>query len=211
MKIKFNFNMVEIALATAIIAIGISSILVLFPIGINATRAAMDENCFNDISESVVEEIKSKVTAKWDSPDITVTTANNDYDPQTEESTSGTSNVGNTLKKIKDGFYKFTRTGKSDEEVFSAYIKIWKGENGGVFSCPLFVPDMMDGDKTPKPNLEIKMAGGDPVPYNEFIKSFFIEISWPTNLPQEKRNKKTFQVDIYKTDYSMTPPTPPTP
>ena len=54
MRIRYNFNMVEIALATAVIAIGISSILVLFPIGINATRAAIEENCYSDAVETLL-------------------------------------------------------------------------------------------------------------------------------------------------------------
>ena len=41
--IKHYFNMVEIALALAVLAIGMSSILVLFPVGINANKAAIAE------------------------------------------------------------------------------------------------------------------------------------------------------------------------
>ena len=65
MRIRYNFNMVEIALATAVIAIGISSILVLFPIGINATRAAMEENCYSDAVETVSAFVRTKFYVAW--------------------------------------------------------------------------------------------------------------------------------------------------
>ena len=49
--IRHGFNMVEVALALAIIAIGISSILVLFPVGANANKAAIANNNLADIAD----------------------------------------------------------------------------------------------------------------------------------------------------------------
>ena len=65
MKKIHKFNMVEIALAIAIIAIGISAILVLFPIGINATRAAMDENSSTDVAEYIANFVRGKYLTRW--------------------------------------------------------------------------------------------------------------------------------------------------
>ena len=45
--------MIEVALAMAIIAIGISSILVLFPVGINASKSAIADNNLADIAEYI--------------------------------------------------------------------------------------------------------------------------------------------------------------
>ena len=64
MKNMYKFNMVEIALAIVIIAIGLSSVLVLFPIGINATREAIEESLAPEISEYVVHYIRSKLFFK---------------------------------------------------------------------------------------------------------------------------------------------------
>ena len=50
---KYPFNMVEIALAMAIIAIGLSGILVLFPVGINASKSAIADNNLADIAEYI--------------------------------------------------------------------------------------------------------------------------------------------------------------
>ena len=65
MKKIYKFNMVEIALAIAIIAIGLSAVLVLFPVGINATRSAMDENSSADVSEYVANFVRGKCLSHW--------------------------------------------------------------------------------------------------------------------------------------------------
>ena len=65
MKKIYKFNMVEIALAIAIIAIGLSAVLVLFPVGINATRAAMDENSSADVSEYVANFVRGHCLSHW--------------------------------------------------------------------------------------------------------------------------------------------------
>ena len=65
MKTTYKFNMVEIALAIAIIAIGLSAVLVLFPVGINATRAAMDENSSTDVSEYVANFVRGQCLSHW--------------------------------------------------------------------------------------------------------------------------------------------------
>ena len=51
---KFNFNMVEIALAMVVIALGISGILGLFSVGVNAKKAAINENNIADAAEYIL-------------------------------------------------------------------------------------------------------------------------------------------------------------
>lgn len=63
--IKYNFNMVEIALALAILAIGMSSILVLFPVGINANKSAIADNNLADIGEYLMGYLRAGCAAEW--------------------------------------------------------------------------------------------------------------------------------------------------
>ena len=51
MLTKYKFNMVEIALAMVVIALGISGILGLFAVGVNAKKAAISENNIADVAE----------------------------------------------------------------------------------------------------------------------------------------------------------------
>ncbi len=53
------FNMIEIALAMAIIAFGMTSILGLFPVGLNACRNAVAENCAVDSVEQFASYLRS--------------------------------------------------------------------------------------------------------------------------------------------------------
>ncbi len=56
-NIRF-FNMIEIALAMAIIAFGMTSILGLFPVGLNACRSSISENCAADTVEQFASYLK---------------------------------------------------------------------------------------------------------------------------------------------------------
>ena len=144
--------MVEIALAIAIIAIGISAILVLFPIGINATRAAMDENSSTDVAEYIANFVRGKYLTHWkqqfdtwNSGDKTGTlnftaptlwTATTDTPPgenaelspepgytcEVKDPEGKTLKVG--LQKYSDGWYYFNRVSPEGVESFSAQIKI---------------------------------------------------------------------------------------
>ena len=49
---KQYFNLIEIALAIAIIAVGMSSVLVLFPAGLNAVNSAAADNSAPDAVHS---------------------------------------------------------------------------------------------------------------------------------------------------------------
>ncbi len=60
MKKRINlFNMIEVALSMAIIAIGMTSILGLFPVGLNASRTAMAENYSADAVEYIFGYLKN--------------------------------------------------------------------------------------------------------------------------------------------------------
>ncbi len=56
-----KFNMVEIMLAVVVIAVGMSSVFVLFPAGLNAHKSAVADNTIADFAEYVISTIKSRV------------------------------------------------------------------------------------------------------------------------------------------------------
>ena len=56
-KIHF-FNMVEILLALTVIAIGMTSVLGLFPVGLNASREAIAQNCSADVADQMVTYLR---------------------------------------------------------------------------------------------------------------------------------------------------------
>ena len=74
---RHPFNMVEIALAMAIIAIGLSGILVLFPVGINASKSAIADNNLADIAEYIMGYLQARCNEEW------IKNANNPPEPIT--------------------------------------------------------------------------------------------------------------------------------
>ncbi len=61
------FNMVEVALATAIVGIGFVSILALFPVGLNTSRDAMSESYAAEIGDQFIniEDAYSHYPSGW--------------------------------------------------------------------------------------------------------------------------------------------------
>ena len=59
----FRFNMIEIALALVILAIGLSSVLVLFPIGLEAGKSSVTDNNLANVAELVMAYLQSELTA----------------------------------------------------------------------------------------------------------------------------------------------------
>ena len=157
--------MVEIALAIVIIAIGLSSVLVLFPIGINATRAAVEESLVPEVSEYIVHYIKSSFLKVWATPPHDASDSqfaaflSNGFEnikkvePEEVEKLTSPVDYFDALKKGgKNGLYKFTKT-NADGETFTALVKVWKPNDStnpvkkdllheGDSFCPLFIPDV---------------------------------------------------------------------
>jgi len=225
----FKFNMVEIALAIAVISIGLSAVLVLFPVGINATRAAMDENSCGDAAEYITRYIRGQFLAGWNSNGTQSSFsgfADNSYqtsDPEggfTWNSTAVT-NFPDLCKATNSGLngvYKFVKTGASGEEVFSAVVKVWMpsgnpadlvtAASSASSACPLYVPDTANGN-TPKlvKTGEIELSDGStPVQFGSIAQSVLVEISWPADLPAAERlNRRVFRVDVYNPYYQIAP------
>ena len=218
MKIRYNFNMVEIALATAVIAIGISSILVLFPIGINATRAAMEENCYSDAVETVTAFVKSEFikswASSWNSEPSNIFPSNrpngsNSY--KTKLSITDEVKVGSNTEPEYSGLigsttlgaYQFTRLGNDGEEIFSAEVKIWLAnsdlkESGTDTATPVYIPSVEDG------NMQLQSAlrkSGETEPgldLEKFAQSVLVEISWRDEV-------RTFRIDVYNPYFKIVP------
>ena len=59
-RVVFRFNMVEVALALVILAIGLSSVMVLFPVGLRASRNSIADNNLADIAERVAAYLQAQ-------------------------------------------------------------------------------------------------------------------------------------------------------
>lgn len=102
-KIHF-FNMIEILLALTVIAIGMTSVLGLFPVGLNASRNAIAQNCSADVADQIITylrvmgEASTPSSASYDNtfdPDLSLETELPDY--------AGLNITNDTTIDIRDG------------------------------------------------------------------------------------------------------------
>lgn len=231
---RFKFNMVEIALAVAVISIGLSAVLVLFPVGINATRAAVEENCCGDAAEYITRYIRGRFLNAWKADsqrasfgELTPKFFDSSYtdDPSggLTWSSSAVTNFPELFKASNsgDGVYKFVRTGASGEEIFSAVVKVWMPANDLIAdyhednrksACPIYVPNTSQSNA---PQLVTGTAsataiglsdGSNPVQFGSIAQSVLVELSWPADLPAAERlNRRVFRVDVYNPYYGIAP------
>lgn len=159
---SYKFNMVEIALAIVVIAIGLSSILVLFPIGIKATRSAVEENVVPDIASVVVNFIRGEYLKNWDNargqfPTLNVENnkqnsfertplgqaqnKNSEKTPQYSETFifSNEKNGGLKSSDIAGVYQYYKETKDSDGKVvdeFTATVQIWRPSSTDLTVLP---------------------------------------------------------------------------
>ena len=170
---------------------------------INATRAAMDENCCYDAAECVANFVRSELckestsafAGKYDDVKDKTGSDWSDITGFTETTSSGAKSGLRSCST--QGIFLFTRLGDNDEEIFSAVVKVWSVS--GDLKSSLYIPDVEDAAKKPKPAAELKVSGGGAgslgTEFEKFAKSAMVEITWGDN-------KRVFRVDVYKPYYT---------
>lgn len=216
--LRRNFNMVEVMLAVIVVALGIASTFVLFPVGLNASKDAVAESRVADISETAALIVQSEVI-----PNI-IETANNkgysfkaignssDYfcerptassdsaidkviDP---ENPGGSAVSGTDLNRIDKGHYVYvSKVPDSGEVLFAAAVKVYldrdgTGDNG--FENEYFCT--RDGIRKYS---EIKGSAGNCI--NKFLLPVAVEVSWPVTVPAGDREKRVFRFELFNSEY----------
>lgn len=215
---KHPFNMVEIALAMAIIAIGLSGILVLFPVGINASKSAIADNNLADIAEYIMGYLQAGCNADWiklaKNPPGEGASATYSFadDLPTSASSVGDSGItldddgknsnfptpipGNDANSANlfsgaDGTFLY-RQMTNDVVDFAAVVKVWR-EN-----INFYVPQINTGAET-TPHLI-----NESLP--QYAQNLCLEISWPIELPYADREKRVFRLEIFNQAYELSTP-----
>jgi type II secretory pathway pseudopilin PulG len=85
--------MIEVLLALTVIAVGMTSVLGLFPVGLNASREAIAQNCSADVADQMVTYMRVMGESSANAYAYTFTDANNDlpiYDSVSNPDTDNT-------------------------------------------------------------------------------------------------------------------------
>lgn len=133
--VHFRFNLVEIALALVILAIGLSSVMVLFPVGLNASRSSVADNNLGDVAERVAAYLQAKYTSsgKWASNG---TFANQDdiktFDPDPVDTTVPTADkFGTSEADGMDGLFEY-KDANGVYYLYRQYSDASKGNGGST-------------------------------------------------------------------------------
>jgi len=195
-KINNFFNLVEVTLSIGIIAIGITGVMSLFPIGFNATRNAIGEtysayaanqflaylarNCNNPT------KVYPSGTPTRDFWEEFIYPAPSSEIPETRPSEADESSAtftllsGDTMIYSSDspGLYRI-KQGTSNITDFHATVRIWRSkiENLYIFNNNVAEIDYQYGVK------------------------FMVEVSWPVEKTYARRDKRYYCIEIFRQEF----------
>lgn len=215
MLLKKNFfNLIEITLAMAIIAIGLASTLALFPIGVNTSRDSIVDNNLADIGEFLMSHLRAGCLAGWQKMKETSETSNNFITGlvKTSDITQGDSGI------VEDDYSAWDKldgksteaescffVNKSDSKVFlfqqksklpdntwvsdfSVIAKVWVSDEFDIY-----LPTIDVGGVKYKKNPVMNQQIVD----NNFARALCVELSWPAEVPYAQREKRMFRFDVF--------------
>lgn len=206
---SFNhcFNMIEVALAMAIIAFGMTSILGLYPVGINAARNAIAENSSIDTVEQFVGYIKSRAEVNSSGFDSLFSTSTGVLPTITGLPSDATINTA-TANFLRD--FRVDRT-INQISGFSLYYSdpldpsiyfVVQGPEGSVncdfmgmlkvWRSPVAMSFRIDSSTVANPirvNTDLNYGWGG---------GLNIEISWPLQKPYNEREKRYYYIEVIR-------------
>lgn len=187
MKKKHNFTMVEIMLALGVCVIGICGIMVLFPIGANASRDAAVETYAANAADQMLHYLKYKMqlnNTDWKNTIAGLPNANPDFSDDTDDLFTNWGSADTDFPTV------FPKTGT--QGVYQ--IISWRGDG---------TPNLSSADKIEFRtimNVWYESTGISGV--NEyFAVRLNTEVCWPAALPAAARQKKTYCLEVFNPNY----------
>jgi uncharacterized protein (TIGR02598 family) len=170
-----KFSLIEIALAIAILAVGITSILSLFPLGMQETRDSIGQNYSSETAQSLFAFITKETYNNWSIMDYIPTTKPSSKFTDSNWSYYFETDIwdenAHTLSSDEDGIYGL-KVSTGDTNDFTGEALIWKSQLENI----------------PEP--------GDLANYDE-AAALYMEISWPVEKPYAKREKNYYYMELY--------------
>jgi len=211
MKIRFRFNMIEVVLAIAILAIGLSSVMVLFTSGLRAQSGAAEEILLSQLANEITDSLRAGRQASasisgWAADNITGV-EDSDYAHFAQPSATtpstwiypaaGTSKANRVyLRRVPS---TFKSDGSPDEYVNDLAVMVFIKE----------VPQtMIVADKTVSADTFVSAEKGNAKYPGKFSKTYLVKMSWPADIPldvrKEKGNIRYFRVNVFNENFDVT-------
>lgn len=199
---KFNFNMVEIALAMVVIALGISGILGLFSVGVNAKKAAINENNIADAAEYILGLYRAVIVENYaqgtsDEFNIITATKSESYEKPVSFDISKIT-PASSIYPI-DGETVTSFDPKTASTIPSKFLYAQTRKVDGDFVPDCEIAGAVWKAKVPVANTIGSNSGGAgeaiSIPYNYGVR-VYLELSWPAQKKYDDREKKIFVMDV---------------
>ena len=210
-----QYNLVEVILALGVVAIGVVSIMALFPIGASATRDAAMETYSSNAADEMFHMLQFMALNdgttlddswnKWIKNDTKLETSKPDYDDDNTDKDKW-ERLGDTTKGIDSNIFK---TKSSKKGVFllishhdsSADKDATLADAGDSESDDTITYEKVDFRAVvlawkEKVREDPEDASKD-IDFDEAAK-LVIEVSWPEEMPYAKRQKRYFSYEIAK-------------
>jgi type II secretory pathway pseudopilin PulG len=177
-----RFTLIEVTLALIVIAIGLMSIMALFPVGANANRDAIAENYAADAADQMLGFLASQIREDW--------SFWNNIDDELVNISGVPANIGSWTAQTGTNLYHTTVGGSrvyrmqqsttvDAAEVidFDAVIRVWQTAmdtwrfDSTVGTSGAWVPNSTDSQVN-------------------------IELSWPSGLPYNRRRKAYYSIGV---------------
>ena len=206
MKNKHGFNLIEITLAIAIIAFGMSSILVLFPTGLQTTTDAVADSVVPDTADYVLSYLQAMIDVGWRDGNGELRTDNkalkalDDSKPDTTAADPGGSITFENLDTIS-----------SDNEKTVNLFKAKNKKGIYLYEQSYYPTASEDFDKKEKvvdfsaivlvwkePKTFLYHENDAPVGFEgDNAATLCVEISYPAVKPYSAREKQFYRLELY--------------
>ena len=169
----FRFNLVEVALALVILAIGLSSVMVLFPVGLKASQGSIADNNLGNVAERVAAYLQAKYTSSevWKDDgtfasgvisDIISDRDEYSFNPEAEGSPTSSDFTTTSESSQTDGMSGlYQLSGKPNYYLYRQYSTVGSGGNDRAIDFEAIVRVGWDNETLTK-QYYTKLDGTDP-------------------------------------------------
>ena len=214
MSRKHLFSLIEIAVAMAVAAIGVASIMALLPVSVKLTSDSIGDTLSADAANSIIAQIDRVAWEDFDKIQAMKTTRPTTYFSDSKRAELANEELGGSDSYkfipdietgIKDGHFAFVFGTPGEKNDFAAEVFCWKAPFDNNFKLT-----SVDANGNPK-------AYNISTIKNENVESgstsqpalvrVFIEVSWPITKPYKKssvypRESRTFVREYLDPAYS---------
>ena len=185
------FNLIEITLAIAVVAIGVAAVMALFVPALNASKDSLADTYTADVVNTFVTYVRGELTRDWSLNSFTTRSAED---------------IKNEMEKPED--HPLTNDSPNNWDLGSPCIPntgIYSSEDKSIFRIkvdPDFTAHMRIwyenlNNSGKNPNQFNKDGTSESLTNDKGIVRFYFELSWPATIPYAARKKNLYVTEFY--------------